>query len=93
VRHRLGASNTFRLYVHQYDGKFIGLCAELREVIEGASADEIDTVLEVDHVINATGPGYGPRALLAMPLTRCLLESGLADVHPNGGLTVAPDNF
>jgi uncharacterized NAD(P)/FAD-binding protein YdhS len=55
--------------------------------------DDTDTVLEVDHVINATGPGYGRRALLAMPLTRCLLESGLADVHPNGGLTVAPDNF
>ena len=37
----LGSSNTFRLYVHRNGGNFIGLCTELRAVIEGSSADEI----------------------------------------------------
>lgn len=37
----LGSGNSFRLYVHHDGGKFIGLCAELREVIEGATTDEI----------------------------------------------------
>jgi hypothetical protein len=37
----LGSSNTFRLYVHRNGERFVGLCAELREVIEGSTADEI----------------------------------------------------
>ncbi|MGB8908710.1 MAG: hypothetical protein WCC84_08160 [Candidatus Cybelea sp.] len=37
----LGSSNTFRLYVHRDGGKFIGLCTELRAVIEGSTTDEI----------------------------------------------------
>jgi hypothetical protein len=41
VTHGLDSSNTFRLYVHSDGGKFIGLCTELREVIEGSTADEI----------------------------------------------------
>ena len=41
MTHGLGSSNTFRLYVHGNDGHFVGLCTELRAVIEGSSADEI----------------------------------------------------
>jgi hypothetical protein len=41
VTHGLGSSNTFRLYVHRNGVNFIGLCTELREVIEGSTADEI----------------------------------------------------
>jgi hypothetical protein len=41
VTHGLGATNSFRLYVHRDGGSFIGLCTELRAVIEGSSADEI----------------------------------------------------
>ena len=37
----LGSSNTFRLYVHGNGGHYVGLCTELRAVIEGSSADEI----------------------------------------------------
>ncbi len=37
----IGSSNTFRLYVHRDGGKIIGLCTELREVIEGSTTDEI----------------------------------------------------
>ncbi|MGA8574183.1 MAG: hypothetical protein WB609_00650 [Candidatus Cybelea sp.] len=37
----LGSSNTFRLYVHRNGANFIGLCTELKAVIEGSSADEI----------------------------------------------------
>jgi hypothetical protein len=35
------SNNTFRLYVHRDGESFVGLCAELREVIEGSTADEI----------------------------------------------------
>jgi hypothetical protein len=41
VTHGLGSSNTFQLYVHRNGGTFIGLCTELRAVIEGSTADEI----------------------------------------------------
>jgi hypothetical protein len=41
VTHGLSTSNRFRLYVHRNGGNFIGLCAELREVIEGSTADDI----------------------------------------------------
>jgi hypothetical protein len=41
VTHGLSAGNTFRLYVHRNGGNFIGLCAELRQVIEGSTADDI----------------------------------------------------
>lgn len=41
MTHGVGSSNTFRLYVHDNGGTFIGLCTELREVIEGSTADEI----------------------------------------------------
>jgi hypothetical protein len=41
VTHALSSSNTFRLYVHRNGENFIGLCTELREVIEGSTTDEI----------------------------------------------------
>jgi hypothetical protein len=47
----LGSSNTFRLYVHSDGGKFIGLCTELREVIEGSTADEI--IVKTKALINS----------------------------------------
>jgi uncharacterized NAD(P)/FAD-binding protein YdhS len=49
--------------------------------------------LEVDCVINATGPGSGPDAVLGMPLTRALVQGGIAGLHPGGGLGVAADTF
>jgi hypothetical protein len=39
--HGISSSNTFRLYVHRNGENFIGLCTELKEVIEGSTADEI----------------------------------------------------
>jgi hypothetical protein len=36
-----GSNNTFRLYVHRESGRLIGLCAELRAIIEGATVEEI----------------------------------------------------
>jgi len=41
VTHGPRTSNTFQLYVHDTGGNLVGLCTELREVIEGSSADEI----------------------------------------------------
>jgi hypothetical protein len=41
MTHAIGSSNTFRLYVHSNGESFVGLCTELREVIEGATAEEI----------------------------------------------------
>jgi hypothetical protein len=41
VTHGQSSSNTFQLYVHRNGGKYIGLCAELKEVIEGSTSDEI----------------------------------------------------
>lgn len=54
MTHGLRSSNTFRLYVHRDGGKFIGLCTELREVIEGSTADEIviKTKALIDSVTN-----------------------------------------
>jgi len=54
VTHGLGSSNTFRLYVHRNGTNFIGLCTELREVIEGSSADDIvvKTKALIDSVTN-----------------------------------------
>jgi hypothetical protein len=54
VTHGLGSNNTFRLYVHRNGANFIGLCTELREVIEGSSTDEIvvKTKALVDCVTN-----------------------------------------
>ncbi len=49
--------------------------------------------LDVDYLLNATGPGYGRNVVLGMPLTRALVEEGIAEVHPDGGLRVAPDTF
>jgi hypothetical protein len=41
MRHAMGANNTFQLYVHRNGERFVGLCTELKEVIEGATAEEI----------------------------------------------------
>lgn len=37
----LGSSKPFRLYIHRESGRLIGLCAELRAVIEGSTHEEI----------------------------------------------------
>jgi hypothetical protein len=41
VTHGPSSINTFRLYVHRNGENFVGLCTELREIIEGSSTDEI----------------------------------------------------
>jgi hypothetical protein len=41
MMHGQSSNNTFQLYVHRNGGKYIGLCAELKEVIEGSTSDEI----------------------------------------------------
>jgi uncharacterized NAD(P)/FAD-binding protein YdhS len=49
--------------------------------------------IHADAVVNATGPGFGARALEALPLTRELLADGLASAHPGGGLRVDAGSF
>jgi hypothetical protein len=41
MTHGQSSSDTFRLYVHRNGEKYIGLCTELKEVIEGSTSDEI----------------------------------------------------
>ncbi len=52
-----------------------------------------DEPLHADHVVNATGPGFGSDAVSSVPLTRCLIDDGLAEMHPGGGLRLAPETF
>jgi hypothetical protein len=58
VTHGLNTSKTFRLYVHRNGENFVGLCTELRQVIEGSSADEILAKARalVDRSSNFAGP-------------------------------------
>jgi hypothetical protein len=77
VTHGLG-SNTFQLYVHRTGGIFIGLCTELQEVVEGASADEIIVKTEalIDSVAHARGTQKPRISVRAGPNLRKTLRSG-----------------
>ena len=64
------SSNTFRLYVHRNGERLVGLCTELKEVIEGRSADEI---LVKAKALIESAPGFAgmkkPRISLRVALT------------------------
>ncbi|MGC1379796.1 MAG: hypothetical protein WA814_02090 [Candidatus Baltobacteraceae bacterium] len=57
VRHRVSCGGTFELYVHRDGPSFIGLCTELKEVIEGSTADDIVVKAKalIDSVSNRAG--------------------------------------
>jgi hypothetical protein len=79
VTRGLSSGSTFQLYVHRNGGKFIGLCTELREVIEGTTADEIilKTKALIDSLTNRVKPRkpritirVSPSLRAASPFTR-----------------------
>jgi hypothetical protein len=55
----LGSKDTFQLYIHRNGGIFFGLCAELREVFEGATAHE--TIVKAKALIDSVAKSRGTR--------------------------------
>jgi hypothetical protein len=58
VKRLLNSRNTFGLYIHRESGRLIGLCAELRTIIEGSTLEEILTKAKV--LIAGTATGSAP---------------------------------
>ena len=49
--------------------------------------------IDVDWLINGTGPGFGSDSLAGNPLTRQLIGDGLAVPHPYGGVRVHETSY
>jgi uncharacterized NAD(P)/FAD-binding protein YdhS len=86
-----------RRLLDMMDGGQLAVRAGLRGLFRAGAGYEFrfaggDTV-ELDAVINATGPGFGLVSLRSVPVLRRLLAGGLVTPHRYGGLAVDPRTF
>lgn len=73
----LQSSNTFGLYVHRESGRLIGLCAELRSIVEGATLEEILDKAKV--LIAGSTAGSAPEPRITVRISpRCLQPASTA---------------
>lgn len=86
-----------RRLLEMMDGGQLAIRARLRAVQQTGTGHAFQfadgAAYEVDAVINATGPGYGPASLRSVPVIRELLSAGLVAPHRFGGLAVDARTF
>jgi hypothetical protein len=74
----LDSSNTFKLYVHRERGRLIGLCAELRAIVEGSTIEEVLASAKVLIAASATSSGLAdPRITVRLSPNSKEIASGL----------------